>query len=106
MEIKLDFSIVIATIYFLLFVFGWLYNALVAYSERSHYSEGYMSLIVALGVAVTLLPFTFFDHPLPIGWVYGAFMASGSPMILGSIWRHVRARKQEQDDERQAAKMA
>ncbi|MEJ5223526.1 MAG: hypothetical protein WHV44_03650 [Anaerolineales bacterium] len=38
----------------LLLAFGTLYNALVAWAERQGYTEGYLSLVVALGVAVTL----------------------------------------------------
>ncbi|CAK0772721.1 conserved membrane hypothetical protein [Gammaproteobacteria bacterium] len=106
MEIKLNLSVILAMIYLLLFVFGWVYNALVMMAEKQHYTEGYMSLIVAFGVGMTLLPFAFFTPPLSVMYIYFAFMASGLPMILGSIWRHVVARKREQDDERQAARLA
>lgn len=103
MNIQLPFSVVIAGIYLLLFIFGWVYNRLVEYAEQQKYTEGYMGFIVAFGVGVTLLPFAFFNPPVNIMWVYFAFGASGAPMIFGSAWRHIRARKQEQDRERQAA---
>ena len=106
MNIQPYFSLVIALIYILLFAFGWLYNWAVAKAEREGYAEGYMGYIVAAGVAITLLPFAFIPDPVVIWWVYGAFVASGVPMILGSMWRHIQARKAEQNDERQTTRMA
>jgi hypothetical protein len=100
-----EFSLEIALIYLFLFVFGWGYNAVVAWAERKGYAEGYMSLIVSLGVAVTIIPLVIIDWQFSF-LMLGAFMCSGMPMILGSIYRHVTARRQEQELERQAARMA
>ncbi len=74
-----------------LLLFGLLYNALVAWAERQGYTEGYMSLIVALGVAITLAGLAVLD------WRAGllallCFSASGAPMIAGSIGRYLRRR--------------
>jgi len=100
MNIQIDFSLVLALIYLLLHVFGWGYDRGVAWAEREGYAEGYMGYIVAFGTAITLLPFAFMGQPVSIWWVYGAFVASGMPMILGSTWRHIQARKREQDGQR------
>lgn len=105
MNIQPNFSLILAVIYLCLFGFGWMYNAAVAWLEREKYSEGYMGLIVAFGCGVTLFPFLFVG-PVSIAWVYLGFVASGAPMIAGSIYRHVKARRMEQEHERQAARMA
>ena len=79
-------------------VFGVLFNAFTAKSERGGWIEGLTSLYVALGVAVTILIVT----PL-IGWnnaivLIMAFVCSGIPMILGSLYRHNAAEKWQQHE--------
>lgn len=105
MNIQPAISQILAVVYAALFFFGILYSLGVGWVMSQGYAEGYMGLIVALGVGLTLAPFTLLG-PVNIWWVYGAFCASGAPMIVGSIWRHVSARKREQENERQAARMA
>jgi hypothetical protein len=85
---------ILASLYMALILFGFGYNSLIAWSERRGYTKGYMSLFVAFGVAVTL------GATVVISWQFalittGAFICSGLPMILGSIWRHVREREHE-----------
>jgi predicted PurR-regulated permease PerM len=82
-----------------LFAFGIAYNALVAWLERRGYNRGITALLVAFGTAVTLVAF----FPL-LGWrvieaILAGFVASGSPMIIGSLWRYIaeRARVEERD---------
>ena len=76
--------------------FGVAFNWFTALSERRGWTEGYVSLYVVAGVAVTLAVI------LPVlGWrnavlVAGAFAASGLPMAVGSIVRHIEARKREE----------
>lgn len=93
--IQQNFSPYLVIIYLALAGAGVGYNALVARWERQHYIEGYTALAVALGVGITLAPFWFFPAA-PIWQVYLAFACSGTPMIIGSIVRHVRARSHEQ----------
>ncbi len=82
-----------------LHAFGWLYNLVVAWLIHHGYDEGYMAMIVAVGVAgtlggIALLPAQTLTLDL------AAFAASGIPMALGSWWRHVRARRAGQDAQR------
>lgn len=91
-----ELSLVLAIIFLGLHLFGWGYNALIGIAERRGYLEGHTAYSVVLGVTVTLAPFTFFKTISPL-WIYTAFVASGSPMIIGSWWRHVQARRQEQE---------
>ena len=79
-----------------LVAFGALYNALVSWLGRRGYTEGYLSLIVALGCAGTLLGAALVDTGASL-LVLLAFAASGFPMIAGSVARHMRARARSQD---------
>jgi len=54
-----------------------------------------MGLIVALGCAVTLAGAAFIVGLEPVLWTLACFAASGTPMILGSITRHCRARAEQ-----------
>ncbi len=102
--IKPDFSLILA-VYMLLVLFGVLYNFLIAHFERKGYLEGYVSLAVAGGAAFTLAMTALVDWRAAL-LATGAFVASGLPMILGSIWRHIQAREQEQKDVRQSQAVA
>lgn len=102
--IQLNFSHILAAYLFLL-LFGIGFNALVSFAQRQNYLEGYTAFAVAFGVMVTLCTIALFDWRMA-AFTLGAFVASGSPMIIGSVVRHVRARKQEQDHERQTATLA
>lgn len=77
-----------------LVIFGIIYNELVAWMERRGYTEGFLSLIVALGVFVTLVGVAVVSIPAAL-ITLGAFIASGSPMIIGSIVRYVRKREED-----------
>lgn len=74
-------------------LFGTLYNQLVSHLEKKGYSEGFVSLLVAAGSGVTLLGMAVLDWQAAL-LALVCFMASGSPMILGSILRYVQAREQ------------
>lgn len=93
-HIRVDFGL-IAGVFWALILFGVGYNALVGWLERRKYAEGYMSLIVAAGVVVTLVGIAILSIEAAL-YALGAFAASGTPMILGSIIRHVRARERAQ----------
>jgi hypothetical protein len=96
MEFSPYFSLILAVIYMALHLFGWGFNALIGWAERTGRLEGHTAYAVAGGVTVTLAPFAFVGS-VSIWWVYVAFVASGTPMILGAWWRHTTARKGEQD---------
>jgi len=80
-------------VFLLLFAFGIGYNALVAWLERRGYTEGYLSLVVAFGVAVTLCGVSILSIHAAL-LTLGAFVASGTPMIVGSIVRYLRKREE------------
>ncbi len=89
-EIRLDYG-TIAAVFFGLLLFGIGYNALVAWLERKGYTEGYLSLIVAFGVVMTLVGVSILSIPAAL-LTLGAFGATGTPMIIGSITRYLKAR--------------
>jgi len=91
-EIRLDLGVILA-VFFGLVLFGVGYNALVAWLERRGYAEGYMSLIVAFGVAMTLAGVALVSWQTAL-LTLGAFVASGTPMIVGSITRYLKKREE------------
>ena len=88
---RVDFGLV-SGIFLGLVVLGIGYNALTALFERKGYMEGFTSLMVAGGVVMTLLPLLLIS-PVFVLIVAGAFLASGTPMIIGSVSRYVRNRE-------------
>lgn len=101
MEIKVDLGIILA-IYAAGVVFGIGYNHVVAWAERKRYLEGYESLAVAGSVLFTLGLTAIFNVTFAL-LALGSFFCSGLPMVVGSIWRHIKAREQEQDAIREEA---
>jgi predicted tellurium resistance membrane protein TerC len=91
MFIQQDFSHYLA-VYFALLLFGVIYNAIIEHIERNKYIEGFTSLAVVLGVAVTVLACGFLVGWLTVGIVSLGFAFSGLPMVIGSVVRYVRAR--------------
>lgn len=75
--------------------FGVVYNRWVESLERQGHDRGYMSLIVSLGCAVTLAGAGFIVGLKPVLWALACFVASGIPMIIGSVGRYCRARAQQ-----------
>ena len=64
-----------------------------------------MGFIVAIGVAVTGLGFVIIVGSLSLGLILLAcFGASGAPMIVGSVQRHVHARAREERQAREDAR--
>ena len=96
----------LALIYAGLILFGLGYNDLVGWAETKKYIEGYVSDAVAVGVALTILPFALLPGSYPawqvIVFITGGFVASGLPMMIGSRVRHARARHDEQQTTRLA----
>ena len=81
-----------AIVFVALFGFGIGYNRLVGKLEHQGHDRGYMGFIVALGCTVTLLGAGVIVGWEPVAWIMMCFAASGIPMIVGSVRRHVRAR--------------
>lgn len=75
-----------------LFVCGLAYNSLVGYLERKHYTEGFLSLVVALGVLMTIVGVAVLSVEAALLTLM-AFAASGAPMIGGSIARYIIKRE-------------
>jgi hypothetical protein len=88
---RLDYGVITAVLLGLL-LFGIGYNALVAWLERRGYAEGFLSLIVAFGVAVTLAGVAILSIPAALLTLL-AFIATGTPMIVGSIVRYIHRRE-------------
>lgn len=97
MEIRPEKSLILAIVYLALFVFGIAYNQLIAWMEKKKYLEGYTAFAVAGGVTITLGAVAFIDWEAAL-LVLGAFCCSGAWMVIGSWWRHVQARKDEQSE--------
>jgi hypothetical protein len=74
-----------------LIAFGALYNELIGWAEKHHYLEGFTSIAVAVGVLVTLVGVSLLSMQAAL-IALGAFVASGTPMIVGSIIRYVAKR--------------
>jgi hypothetical protein len=88
-------------------LFGILYDELVEYLERYGHDRGYLGFIVSFGVAVTCLGWAL----ITADWtglllLIGAFAASGTPMILGSIRRYLHERFEAEQRLRQATREA
>jgi hypothetical protein len=95
-EIRVEYGL-IAGIYVGLLLFGLGFNKLTAWVEQRGYMEGFTSLLVAVGVVVTLAPFGIVSLPLAL-IVAGGFVASGSPMIVGSIIRYAQERERARQE--------
>lgn len=89
-EIRLDFGTIMAVLFGLI-LFGIGYNAFVAWLEQRGYTEGYLSLIVSFGVAMTLVGVAILSIQAAL-LALVAFAATGTPMIIGSIARYLKAR--------------
>lgn len=91
--IGLDLSKVLAVIAALM-LFGILYNLIIGWAEEKRYLEGYTALAVALGVLITLVGVALVSWQAAV-ITLGAFVASGTPMLAGSISRYMRARRRD-----------
>ncbi len=90
-EIRVDLGLVVGVLSALV-LFGAAYNRVVAMAERRGWMEGFTSLAVAVGTLITLA------GAAAISWVaalivLACFVASGLPMMAGSIWRYIEARE-------------
>ena len=84
-----------------LVLFSWTYDRWVSRLEREGKERGYLSLIVALGFAVTLGGFALWTGEwLAAGQILLCCVASGSFMIVGSIRRYQDQRAREEAQSR------
>lgn len=77
-------------------MFGVIYNQFVAWIESEGHDRGYLAFLVVIGVGITIA-----GYGLDVGYnlaerLFWYFMASGTPMIAGSVWRFWRKRQQEE----------
>lgn len=88
-----------AAVFVALVLFGVWYNGWVAERERRGHDQGYMGLIVALGVAATIVGWMIIVWDLwAMMYLVAAFAASGAPMIYGSIKRFIQRREHELEE--------
>lgn len=92
--IELDFSRILA-IYSALIVFGALYNLVISRLEKRGYLEGFTWFAVAVGTGVTVLAIAMISWQCAV-IALGAFVFSGSPMIIGAVSRYVVRRERSQ----------
>lgn len=105
MTIRIE-SGAIAAVFGMLLAFGFLYNLFTSWVMSKHYDEGYTALLVVGGVGATLLIVSLLSSELAL-LMFGAFAMSGFWMVIGSIWRHVKAREKSQKAIRdEAARLA
>ena len=90
----------ITALYLGLLLFGIVFNAITAWADRKGYMEGYTAFFVAGGAFVTLAA-TAILSPLYMLLTLGCFTASGLPMILGSVWRHIEKRERSKQSLRE-----
>jgi len=74
--------------------FGVFYNRLVAHVNHKHGQHGYTSLLVVLGVFVTLVALSTRIGAINTLKIAAGFVASGLPMILGDTNRYLEYKKE------------
>lgn len=87
-----------------LFVFGLAYNAFVGWLESADRNRGYTALLVVAGTIATLAGYAILASLKQALLVAACFTASGLPMIIGSIWRHMQYREHEEREIREIAR--
>lgn len=73
---------------------GILYNHFVNWLHAEKHDQGYTALLVVGGVVITLglaLPFIGLEHTAIVTVL---FICTGTPMIVGDVWRYVVERRQ------------
>ena len=76
----------LAAIYAVGLMFGIGFNAFTGWARKVGMLKGRTSLFVAAGVLVTLALTAIISLPFTL-MVVGAFVATGTPMIVGDLWR-------------------
>jgi hypothetical protein len=94
---------ILLAIYLALLLFGIGYNYLTTWAEKTGFIKGYTSLFVVGGVAVTVAATALLSLSFAL-ITAGAFIASGIPMILGSMVRHKREELRQLEQAREEAR--
>ncbi len=86
-----------------LFIFGLAFNWFVSRAHARKLTEGYTALLVVFGTLVTIGGI----HVLSLFWqappallAIVAFTASGTPMVIGDIYRYLQMRERERKEMR------
>jgi hypothetical protein len=79
-----------------LLLFGIAYNQFMGIADQRGWSEGFLSLFVALGSAVTIGGIALIDVEAG-GLALLCFALAGGPMMIGSLVRYVRKREATQN---------
>lgn len=87
----IDLGAIMAT-FFGLLLFGLGYNVFIAWLQERGYLEGYVSIAVVIGCVVTLIGVAFISWQSAIICLV-AFVASGTPMVFGSIAQYIKKRE-------------
>jgi hypothetical protein len=82
-----------------LFLFGVLYALAVYKMGDCH--RGYTSLLVVIGVAVTVASSFQIIGWNDVLWIFLAFVATGTPMIAGDIFKALRERQKRDHEQYQ-----
>jgi len=88
---------------FNLFVFGIAYNELIARLEKARHDRGYTAFLVVGGVLITLVGLWFLEGLTVFLIALALFVASGLPMVIGSM---IRSSKMRTEDEEKAKQLA
>jgi hypothetical protein len=94
---------ILFAIYLALLIFGIAYNWLTSQAEKTGFIKGYTSLFVVGGVAVTVAATAVISLAFALVTA-GAFIASGTPMIVGSMIRHKREELRQLEQAREEAR--
>lgn len=89
---------VFITLLVITFIFGLAYNGFVAWLERTGRDEGYTAFLVVGGVLATIALATPLIGVQSVLVVLLLFICTGSPMIVGSVYRHTEARRQAKEE--------
>jgi len=90
-----DFSLYVAVFAGLAF-FVVLYNSFLGWMSNHKYHEGFTSLLVIVGVVVTVGGCGFLIGWQAMGTLLLGFVASGTPMVVGELGRYVVRRSKAQ----------
>lgn len=93
--VRFDVGVLVTAVLGLV-LFGIVYNTLVQFTQTKGFLDGYHSLSVVVGVLITLGVLALISWPSALLALI-LFAASGTPMIVGSIWRYMQRRKADQE---------
>lgn len=87
-------------------LFGWVFNRLVQRLEEETPEHGYTAFLVAVGVLVTVAVMAPLIGLRATALLLAGFVASGSPMIVGSVGRSLARMRSERELLRAEARRA